>query len=423
MRYLTSRGARRLSRLVLVLMVAVFVIVTAPQVWAWYELRSARSALARYDTESAQGALSHCLRVWPNCVEAHLLASRAARQKEDFKTADDELRNAQRLNGGSNDEIALEWALLRASGGEPLEVEVFLQKQAEIDPSLAPLVWEALAQGYSRIYRILDALAILDHWLAVDANNLRAHELRGMAFQTGKAAQRGAEDLRLVVGQDPLRDEARRRLVVCLLDMGGYEEALTHLEYLQRKHPDDLDVQVRVARCYNMLDRGEEARKRLDDLLEAHPEQPLALRTRAYFAILDDRPELAEGWLRRALKLWPEDYYTNHLLAQALQKQKRTEEAQAQSKIAEGVKERAERLGDLRSRKMSERPLDPALHYEMGTLLLRSGHKEVAETWLLSALNLDPDYRPAHEALADYYESQGDLTRAKEHRQKAGTAP
>jgi Tfp pilus assembly protein PilF len=417
------RSRWRLVRFLPIVLLALIVLFGWQHARAWYELRTARAALARYDGDAAQESLTNCLRVWPNNAEAHLLASRAARQRGDLEKADSELRTAQRLHGGSTDEVALEWALLQAAGGASSEVEEFLQKQAQTNPAVAPLVWEALVEGYIRIYRIYDAMTILDLWLERDANNLRALELRGRAYQTGKSAKNAADDFRRVIQQDPKRDDTRQRLGIALLDLGGYEEALTHLEYLQRKDPADLDVQVRIARCYNMLERGPEARLRLDAILEAHPEHALALRTRAHFALADARPELAEVLLRKALKVWPDDYQTNLLLAQSLQQQNKIEEATEQSKVAEQAKDRLERLGDLRSRKMSERPLDPALHTEMGILVLRAGHKEVGEGWLLSALALDPDYRPAHEALADYYESQGDSTRAKLHRQKAVSAP
>ena len=67
------------------------------------------------------------------------------------------------------------------------------------------------------------------------------------------------------------------------------------------------------------------------------------------------------------------------------------------------MKERQERLGEPRSREMSMRPHDPALHCLMGVLLDALGYSDVAEKWLFSALNEDPDYRPAHAALADFY--------------------
>src|SRR5262249_40108222 len=171
--------------------------------------------------QAAQAHLTACLRVWPGSTQAHLLASRAARQCGDHAEADRQLRVGQRLLGGSSEDVALEWALLQAAGGNVREVEEFLQRRLEQEPELAPLVWAALTEGYVRIYRILDALACLDHWLQVDPDNLRARELRGLAYQNGKSAHKGAEDFRRVLEQDPTRDETRWRLVLCLLDMGS----------------------------------------------------------------------------------------------------------------------------------------------------------------------------------------------------------
>jgi tetratricopeptide (TPR) repeat protein len=416
----TSRLFRTLRswRLLLVLGVAALVLgLGGPHAWAWYQLRAARSDLAHYRPEVARARLAGCLKVWPNSAPAHLLASRAARQSGDFDEADRQLRACQRLLGGSSEHVALEWALLQAAGGNR-EVEEFLQRQAEQSPERAPLVWEALAEGYIRLYRILDALATLDHWLGLDPDNLRALELRGLAYQNGKSAQKGAEDFRRVLEKDPTRDATRWRLVLCLLDMGSYDEALTHLERVRKQRPNDPDVQVRLARCHNMLGRGEQARETLDAVLEEHPGHALALRTRGQFALADHQPALAERCLRRAVKAWPDDYQANWLLFQALRQQGKTAAADAQLRKAEEIKGRAERLGELRSRKLSEQPLDPALHYEMGVLLLRSGHPSTGERWLLSALSLDPSYSPAHAALADYYQRQGDARRAAEHRKK-----
>jgi tetratricopeptide (TPR) repeat protein len=402
----------------LILAVLVFIL-AGPHAWAWYQLQAGRSALVRYHPDDARIHLERCLRVWPNSARAHLLLSRAARQSGDLEEADRRLRQCQRLKGGSDEETVLEWALLHAAGGDLREVEEFLQRQAEEGLERARLVWEALSEGYITVYRILDALACLDHWLEVDPDDLRALELRGLAYQRGKSAHKGAEDFRRVIERDPSRSGTRWRLVLCLLDAGSYDEALTHLEQIDRERPGDPEVQVRLARCLNMLDRGKEARDMLDAVLEAHPEHPLALRTRGQFALTDREPARAEAWLQRAAKVWPDDYQTHWLLVQALQQQNKTEQAKLELAKAEEIKDRVERLSDLRSRKMSEQPLEPALHCEMGVLLLRSGYKDVGERWLKSALSLNPDYRPAHAALAELYQSQGDSERAAEHRRRA----
>lgn len=411
----------RWRRLLLVLALAALALgLGGRHAWAWYHLRLARTELERHHPDAARKHLRRCLAVWPDSVSTRLLASRAARQDGDLPEADQQLRACQRSLGGTSATIALEWALLQAAAGNPAEVEEFLQRRAEEEPELAPLAWEALAEGYIRLYRTLDALACLDHWIQLDPDNLRARELRGQAYQNGRSARKAADDFRAVLQRDPTRPATRWRLVHCLLDMGSYEEALPHLEQAARERPGDPEVEVRLARCHNLLGRPAEARRLLDAILAAHPDHRLTLRTRGQFALADGRPEQAEEWLRRAAGVWPQDYQTNHLFFRALQQQGKDAEAQAQLRRAEEIKDRAERLGELSSRKLSDQPLDPALHYEMGVLLLRGGHQAVGENWLLGALALDPNYAPAHAALAEYYESKGDATRAAPHRRKAG---
>ncbi|MDB5309321.1 MAG: tetratricopeptide repeat protein [Gemmataceae bacterium] len=390
-----------------------------PQLWAWHRLRAARAALARHHPAAARESLAACLRLWPDRPAVHLLASRAARQAGDLEDADARLRTCHHLSGGTSDEIAFEWALLQAAGGNVREVEEYLQRRADQTPGEAALVWEALAEGYLRVYRTPDAMACLEHWLDRDRDNVRALELRGITFVTGKGVKRGADDFRQVLTLDPTRADARWRLARCLLDLGGYDEAVPHLERLLEDRPDDPEVLVRLARCHNMLGRGDLARETVDAVLATHPDHGLGLRTRGQFTLAAQKPAEAEGWLRRAAAALPEDYQTQWLLFQALQQQGKTEEAAAQIRTAEQVRDRVERLGELQSRKLAEQPLDPALHYEMGVLLIRTGHPTTGEGWLVSALRLDPGYRPAHAALAEYYDRLGDKGRAADHRRRA----
>jgi tetratricopeptide (TPR) repeat protein len=410
---------RRWRILSVLLAVGLAIGLGAPQGWAWYQLRAARSELQRYQPEAARRCLERCLAVWPNSVEAHLLASRAARQSGDFDEADRQLRICQRLLDGTSDEVALEWALYQATLGNTREVEQFLQHRAEEDPSRGPLIWEALVEGYLRLYRILDALPCLEHWLSVAPDDLRALELRGRAYRNGRSAAKAADDYRRVLELDPSRQEARWQLALCLLDMGNYKEAADELEQVSRFRSDDPEVQVRLARCWNMLDRPDEARALLEGVLERHPEHGLALRTLGQILLMRHRPAEAQTWLSKAARALPEDYQTHWFLYQALVQQKRDREAGEVLQRVEQIRDRAERLGELRSRRMSEQPLDPALHVEMAVLLLRSGHDDLAERWLLSALDLDPRYAPAHAALARYYQRKGDRDRAEQHRRLA----
>lgn len=410
-RWRTRRGLFVLFALLLIVGVGGF------YAWGWWQLSAARRALQRYHPDAAQRHLTRYLAVWSGSVRAHLLASRAARQRGDFEAAAAHLHACQPPEGGTTDEIALEWALLQAASGNLGEVEEFLQRRAELEPPLAPLVWEAVSDGYIRVYRMLDALACLERWLALEPTNVRAMELRGQAYQNGKQARKAIAEFRRVLELDPSRDDARWRFVLCLLDLGSYDEALDNLQLLEKRRPNDPELQVRLARCHNLAGRGDTARSILDGVLRAHPHNALALRTRGQFALADRQPGEAETWLRQAVEQTPSDYQSHWLLLQALQQQNRKQEAADQLARTEHIKQQAERLGELTGRKLFERPLEAALHYETGVLLMRSGHKSTGEGWLKSALSLDPDYEPAHAALAEYYDSVGDK-RAEQHRRR-----
>jgi predicted Zn-dependent protease len=71
------------------------------------------------------------------------------------------------------------------------------------------------------------------------------------------------------------------------------------------------------------------------------------------------------------------------------------------------------------NRLLPKTPHDPALHHELGTILMRMGKEELAFSWYQSALRENPGYRPAHESLAQYYERFGNAEQASWHRQRA----
>jgi predicted Zn-dependent protease len=393
----------------------------AAQAWAWTQLRAARAELAAYHPEKARESLGRCARVWGSRPEVHLLASRAARQSGDLEAAEAALRACERLQGGATDATAFEWALTQAAAGNVREVEPYLQKRAEQSPAAAALVWEALAAGYLRVYRTLDAMACAEHWLRREPDNPRALDLRGQIYVTGKGLVRGSDDYRRVLQLDPTRKPTRWRLATCLIDLGAYDEAAGHLEVFARETPDDPEVAARLARCYVMTSQGAQARQLLDAALARHPDHGPCLRARGQVALTTDPPDLegAEGYLRRAVAALPDDYQANWSFAEALRQRGRADEAKAQLARAEEVRDRVERVAELRSRKLAEQPLDPALHYEMGMLLLRGPHAAVGVQWLTSALALEPDHKPSHAALADYYARTGDPARAADHRRRA----
>jgi predicted Zn-dependent protease len=419
--YMLARPRRWLTAL-LVLLVAVLL---AIQGYAWYHLRAGRAALAQHHNTAARRHLDACLRVWPNSSTAHLLAARAARRANAYDEAERHLAACESGGEQKAPEVILESALLRASRGELREFEDFLLTHARKNPALAPLVWEALAEGNARMFRIRPALLILHDWLAADPDNPRAYQLRGDLYQI-ISVTKAVPDYDRAVELDPENDQARWSLAVVLQEVGRFDDALQHLEILRDRNWPDRDLGTRVARSLDRVGRTAEARDILDAILREHPGDALALRVRGQLELTAEDLPAAEKWLREAVRAAPGNYASRFALVQCLRQQHKDDEARDEQKAAEKVKSRQARLGDLRSREMAQRPHDPALRCEMGVLLDSLGDSELGEWWMQSALYENPDYRPAHAALADFYERHGDdPAKIEEHRALAGgaTAP
>lgn len=396
--------------------------VASVQLYAWYQFRSGRTALAADRPDVAHRHFERSRAIWPwgNRVDVQLLSSRAAWQSGDRTLAMGELREARRASGSTTPELAFEWALLQAVDGNVSDVAEYLQQKADADPSVQRIVWEALTEGYLAVYRANDAFTIAQQWVSRDPDDLRALELRGQAAiqGRGRGLAIGADDLREVLKREPTRIRARAMLSITLLDLGLFDEAIPELERLTRDQPDQPDHRVRLARCLKMTNHPDEAVKLLDAVLQSNPDHGLALRARGQFALSDLRLAEAETWLRRAAEVLPNDYQTQYLLYQALQQAGYATEATEQLKRSETVKQQSTQLADLRTRRLAERPLDPALYTEMGSLLVKTGNTEQGLRWLDVALSLDPGFRPAHEALALHFEKVGNTERAAFHRQQ-----
>jgi predicted Zn-dependent protease len=337
----------------------------------------------------------------------HLLLAQAARQQEDYDTARQHLHIAQRYRGGADETTALQWALLEASAGNVLETEEFLQKQADRQPELRPLIWEALAVGYLRLSRLPDAMSVLNHWLKREPDHVRALELRGQTYIAGQGVSRGIEDLKRVVELAPDRDHARWKLAEALIALSSYEAAATHLEMLRPRWPEDATLLAHLARCYHLLGRTPDARQLLDTALQQHPDHPLCLRTLAQIDLTDPQgpnPARAAELLQQVVKHKPTDYLAQQLLFQALQQSGQVEAARQQLAVVEAVRQRQNQLTDLQTRRLPQQPLNPVLHFEMAQLLLQNGQEMAAENWLKTALSLDPSFREAREALAQIYQ-------------------
>lgn len=352
----------------------------------------------------------------------------------------------------------LDEALAQARRGELKDVEEGLIARLRKDDPKASRIVQALIEGYLQTYRYRSAEECLQAWAWLyrkkdDPGTLflvglvrERSEREGWANQTwgnapgypapdakGDARDRSGRTLlpyidtgpvtavavyQRVLELDPKHDAARLHLAQLLLQGTEANKALKHFQELLKRRPRDSEVLLGLAQCNVQLGNLPKAAKLLDAVLARGPKHVPALTERGKLALQDGQGERGEAWLRKAVAGDPLDYGASYSLLQVLLLQGKSTEAKQQRKRLERLQKDLKHLHELAA-KMDSTPHDPALDYEIGMVFLRNGRDKDGVRWLGYALLEDPKHRPAHRALAKYYERAGNKKLAERHRRLA----
>jgi len=365
-----------------------------------YHFGAAQAAYERFDLEQARSELDRCLRLWPRSYRAHLLAARTARRLHADDQAEQHLAACELLEGDTA-AVGLESVLLQAQRGRLATSEEHLQQLIAADGPDCPLILEALAEGYFKLFQSPRALEALEQLLERQPANHLAYLLRGKVWEFLKQEEFALSDYERAVELMPKSDEARLRLAAMLTQVGKIREAAAHFDCLRKRQPDNLIVAVGLAHCLHDLADLDEAQQILDSVLAAHPDHVPALVERGRIAIRRAELDNAEAWLQKAVKLAPLDSEAHLVLYGCLQAERKREDADRVLAVLKKLNTNNSRLETLMS-KVLETPRDLSLHGEIGSLLLQSGRVEEGVRWLERALRQDPGNARARAALLEH---------------------
>jgi Tfp pilus assembly protein PilF len=295
----------------------------------------------------------------------------------------------------------------------------------KLPPGEARYRFADLMQGYLETYRLAEGLRFLEGWLRQRPNDTEALYWRGRLKELAGGAGWGngpdgkdLTDYRRVLEFDPNHAAARRRLAAGLFQDGRHEEALAEYQALARRRPTDAAVLLGLARCHVALGEAEKAGQFLDRLEALAPPAASALTARATLFLRQGKPAQAEKCLRQALARDPADAVATYTLAQCLQASGQGAEARETFARFRRVEAGRQRLREI-LRQAALVPAGAAQRVEAGLILTRLGAEAEARRWLESALVADPQYKPAHQALADCYQRAGKQGLAEHHRRLA----
>jgi tetratricopeptide (TPR) repeat protein len=390
-------------------------------IWAAYHFRAAQRALDLRDFGLARLHLRPCLEVWPMGVRTRFLAARAAWRSGLYDVAHEHLAVCQRLPWAP-EALQRERDLIRLKRGD-VTVEQSLWARVDANDPEKQLILEILIQQYVSSYRLTRALDALNLFLQCQHDDVQALLGRGWVWEQLFDFARAVADYRRAVEIDSGNDAARLRLAETLLVSGPASAALDHFARLRQSQPGTPAVMLGLARCWRQLGQCNEARQLLDELLTGLPskradEDAAILSERGRIALDEAKPAEAEGYLRRAVAVAPYDRQANYNLYQCLQQQGQTDEAGQYRLALKRIDADLKRI-DLVLKEVLKAPYNPSLRSEAGVIFLRNGETQKGLRWLNMALEQDPWHRPAHEALANYYQRTGRPDLAARHLQLA----
>lgn len=309
-------------------------------------------------------------------------------------------------------------ALRDAQAGRFAEAEPVLREALARNPDDVDVL-AALARGYLTADRPLDADPFLSELVRRRPNTAEYLRLRLKLDRQLKRHEEAYADARRLLELEPGDDDLRRTTLGQAFSVGRFADAEVLCRDLLAQHPDDRRLKSLLAEIRRARGDDAGAGQLLDELIRSDPNDYASLQARG---ILDDEtghPDRAVPLLRRVFDEDPSRRRpAGYQLAVALEKVGQADEAK---KVLAEVR----RLQDVEiaTEAMKTQPDNLALHVQLAEDLLRAGHTNDGLAVLERVLRRDPNFAPAHRALAAHYERAGNPEQAARHRRLAGPSP
>jgi tetratricopeptide (TPR) repeat protein len=308
-------------------------------------------------------------------------------------------------------------ALALARSGDFRQAAPALRQALRRDPRDLEVI-QALARGSLDAEDRPRAEEYLTAWCALRPDDPEPRRLRMQAYARDERHEDALADARWLLQKEPDSPDARRQVASLLFSLGRFDEAEREYRAVLAQRPDDPNVLLLLAEVRRAQGAGADAAALADQVLRQDPQSPRALMLRGILYREAGEPERAVEVLRRVVATDPTRRRTaTYELSLALERAGRTEEArQAMAEV------RRLQDSEVLQTASETQPENLALKVQAAEALLQSGETQRALDLLDQALERDPSYAPAHRLLADYFERQGDLRRAAQHR-RAAQAP
>ena len=377
----------------------------------------ARQFLQQRDNQQALHQLRIALRLAPQRAETYFLLARTHRRLGDLERVEPLLREAQQ-RGGDPERAQRETWLAWAQAGRLRDAEPHLSELLMDGKEDGAEICAAYVQGYFTNLQPREARQLLDAWQRDYPGDPQSHFMRGYLNQALALFPEAAEAYRQGLELAPGETMMRIRLAEVLGEMNETDEAIGQFQRCADETPNDAAIFAAWAKCLVKQGDSAQARQVLQRALRIASMNFEALRQLGELELADGNFQQALPPLQAATSQRPYDTATHNALGKTLQALGRTAEARPHLEYAAQAEESLSRM-ERELRTVVDRPKDPELRYDIGLTLLKYGSPPDGVKWLHTVLELQPDHPGAHQALAAYYETIGDLSQAARHWAKA----
>ena len=387
-----------------------------------------RLAMARASQDQREAAnryLGLADRISQDVPEVALASARLHRRQGDMVEFGRQLRRANYL--GIAPELAdRERVLAAAQSGQMSVAGPQLLSLLETAGGDAAEICEAYAKGYMRTRDFQAALTLLDGWATDFPRDARPHAWIGQIQAELRAAEAAEAAFRKSLELDPTNASAALGLGQLLVDLKRHADAAPLFRIAIADPAVGAAAAVGLANCLQTQSQVNAAAEVLRSALIQFPGDYRLIVEQANLEIEQGRFAEAEAALKPEIEAGTRRREIRYAYGMALRGLGKLEEATEHFDYAA---EAAKQTGTANRRvaEVAAQSDNVELRYEIGETQLRYGNIEDGLMWLQSVLDIDPNHRPTHGALAEYYESEifrnpQLIAPAQRHRLLAGPA-
>lgn len=362
----------------------------------------ARRAMTQRTPEYAMSLLDWSEWIAGATSNTEFLRARASRKLGRWDEMKQHLARAEKL-GGDKIRLQREDWLAKAQSGQ-LRLVQSRRNQMLLDPlDDTEEICEAFVLGYLSLQHFDEALPLIESWSADYPENPQPHYLKGLILAEERKFAQADASFRKALQIRPSHFQARFALANSLLSERKEKEALEKFQECAQRHTD-ATVELGIAKCLLGLGELMKAKASLESSVTKYPND-FKLRLELGRLLINDDFQAALSHLEQAHKIHSNSSEAQYLLAQALIRLGRREEAAEYLTFVSEANEQMTEMNKLLER-VAGNETDVESRLQIAFIQLKYGTEREAILWFQSVLNIDPKNAAANEALANFYEKK-----------------